>query len=52
MQLMTRVDYTDQRQLKGFWREDSKEEGPSCLAKHPSPKKQKVGWKSLGINLY
>lgn len=53
MQLMTQcVDYTDQRGLKGSQREDSKEEGPSHLAKDPSPKKGKGEWKSLGVKLY
>lgn len=53
MQLMTQcVDYTDQRQLKGSWREHSKEEGSSHPAKDPSPRKEKGGWKSLGINLH
>lgn len=42
-----RVGYTDQRQLKGCCREDSKEEGLS-LAKDPSPKEEKGEGKSLG----
>lgn len=42
------VGYTDQRQLKGCCREDSKEEGLSCLAKDPSPKEEKGEGKSLG----
>lgn len=49
MQPMTPcVGYTDQRQLKECRREDSKEEGLSCLAKDPSPKEENGEGKSLG----
>lgn len=48
MQPMTPcVGYTDQRQLKGCRREDSKEEGLSCLAKDPSHKEENGEGKSL-----